>query len=112
MDPVGFRLKNPAREGTKRADGPVLPRIGYVETLGAARKHPHYEAPLTGKFQGRGVASGYWFNAGGESSAQVNVTEDGNVVVPTGHSDIGGSRASNANQIGSAACRDRVCQYL
>src|SRR5207248_5292960 len=50
-----------------------------------------------GPNQGRGVASGYWFNAGGESSAQVNVTEDGNVVVMTGHPDIGGSRASSAN---------------
>ena len=35
-----------------------------------------------------------WFNAGGESSAQVNITEDGNVVVTTGHPDIGGSRAA------------------
>ncbi len=50
-----------------------------------------------GKHQGRGVASGFWFNAGGESSAQVNITEDGNVVVTTGHPDIGGSRASIAN---------------
>src|SRR5262249_57578119 len=53
-------------------------------------------APL-GKFQGRGVASGFWFNAGGESSAEVNITEDGNVVVTTGHPDIGGSRAGIAN---------------
>src|SRR3546814_13843221 len=97
MDPVEFRLKNAAREGTKLAYGPVLPRIGYVETLEAARKHPHYEAPLTGKLQGRGVASGYWINAGGESSAQVNVTEHGNVVVPTGHTDNGGRRASHAS---------------
>ncbi len=49
------------------------------------------------KLQGRGVASGFWFNAGGESSAQVNITEDGNVVVTTGHPDIGGSRAGIAN---------------
>ena len=49
------------------------------------------------KLQGRGVASGFWFNAGGESSAQVNITEDGNVVVTTGHPDIGGSRAAIAN---------------
>src|SRR4029079_5206773 len=55
-----------------------------------------YKAPL-GKLQGRGVASGYWFNAGGESSAQVNVTEDGNVVVTTGHPEIGASRAAIAN---------------
>ena len=50
-----------------------------------------------GPNQGRGVASGFWFNAGGESSAQVNVNEDGTVVVVTGHPDIGGSRASTVN---------------
>src|SRR6202008_2333213 len=73
-----------------------FPRIGYIETLEAAKAHPHYAAPL-GKYQGRGVASGFWFHAGGESSAQVNITEDGNVVVTTGHPDIGGSRAAIAN---------------
>ena len=96
MDPLELRLKNAAREGTKAAHGPVYPRIGYAETVEAALAHPHLKAPL-GKHQGRGVASGFWFNAGGESSAQVNITEDGNVVVPTGHPDIGGSRASLAN---------------
>ena len=96
IDPLELRLKNAAREGTKAAHGPVFPRIGFVETIEAARAHPHYKAPL-GKHQGRGVASGFWFNAGGESSAQVNITEDGNVVVTTGHPDIGGSRASIAN---------------
>lgn len=96
MDPLELRLKNAAKEGVKATHGPVYPRIGYVQTLEAARAHPHYKAPL-GKHQGRGVASGYWFNAGGESSAQVNITEDGNVVVTTGHPDIGGSRAAIAN---------------
>jgi CO/xanthine dehydrogenase Mo-binding subunit len=96
IDPLELRLKNAAKEGTKTAFGPTFPRIGYVETLQAAKGHPHYSAPL-GKLQGRGVASGFWFNAGGESSAQVNITEDGNVVVTTGHPDIGGSRASIAN---------------
>ena len=33
----------------------------------------------------------------GESSAQVNINEDGTVVVVTGHPDIGGSRASMVN---------------
>src|SRR5271165_4886308 len=96
MDPLQFRLKNAARQGTKAAHGPVFPVIGFIDTIEAALAHPHYKAPL-GKLQGRGVASGFWFNAGGESSAQVNVTEDGNVVVTTGHPDIGGSRASIAN---------------
>src|SRR5262249_15625083 len=101
MDPLEFRLKNAAREGTKAAHGPVFPRIGYAETLQVAKTHPHYSAPLgkaeDGQPRGRGVASGFWFNAGGESSAQVNITEDGNVVVTTGHPDIGGSRAGIAN---------------
>jgi CO/xanthine dehydrogenase Mo-binding subunit len=96
MDPLELRLKHAAQEGTKAAHGPVYPRIGFAETIEAALEHPHYKAPL-GKHQGRGVASGFWFNAGGESSAQVNITEDGNVVVTTGHPDIGGSRASIAN---------------
>ncbi len=96
MDPLELRLKNAAKKGVKAAYGPVHNRIGYEETLKAALAHPHYKAPL-GPNQGRGVASGFWFNAGGESSAQVNVTEDGNVVVVTGHPDIGGSRASMVN---------------
>jgi CO/xanthine dehydrogenase Mo-binding subunit len=43
------------------------------------------------------VASGFWFNVGGESSAQIHVNEDGTVTVITGHPDIGGSRASMVN---------------
>ncbi len=97
MDPLKLRLKNAAKEGTKAAHGPVYPRIGYAETVETALNSEHYKTPLTGKHQGRGVASGFWFNAGGESSAQVNITEDGNVVVTTGHPDIGGSRAAIAN---------------
>ncbi len=96
MDPLELRLKNAAKEGTKTAYGPTFRRIGYVETLQAALAHPHYKAPL-GPNQGRGVASGFWFNAGGESSAQVYINEDGTAVVVTGHPDIGGSRASMVN---------------
>lgn len=96
MDPLDLRLKNAAREGTQAVHGPTYPVMGYVESLESAKVHEHYNAPL-GPNQGRGVASGFWFNAGGESSAQVNITEDGNVVVTTGHPDIGGSRAGIAN---------------
>jgi CO/xanthine dehydrogenase Mo-binding subunit len=96
MDPLVLRKKNAAKEGTKTAYGPTLRKVGYEETLVAALEHPHYRMPL-GPNQGRGVASGFWFNAGGESSAQVNVNEDGTVVVVTGHPDIGGSRASMVN---------------
>jgi CO/xanthine dehydrogenase Mo-binding subunit len=96
MDPLVLRQKNAAKEGTKAAYGPTFRKIGYEETLRAALEHPHYQTAL-GPNQGRGVASGFWFNAGGESSAQVNINEDGTVVVVTGHPDIGGSRASMVN---------------
>jgi CO/xanthine dehydrogenase Mo-binding subunit len=96
LDPLQLRLKHAAKQGVKNHFGHVYPVIGYEQTIRAAMEHPHYKAPLK-PGQGRGVASGFWFNAGGESSAQVNITEDGNVVVVTGHPDIGGSRASTAN---------------
>ena len=95
IDPIAFRLKNAAREGTRAAYGPTFRRIGFEETLKAAQAHPHYASRKNG--QGRGVACGFWFNVGGESSAHVNVNEDGTVAVTTGHPDIGGSRASMVN---------------
>ena len=95
MDPLKLRHKNAARPGTTMIYGPKMAHGGYVETLEALLNHPAYNAPL-GKNQGRGVASGYWFNGGGESSATVQVNEDGTVVVSTGSVDVGGSRASMA----------------
>jgi CO/xanthine dehydrogenase Mo-binding subunit len=95
MDPIALREKNAVRDGVKAAYGPTFRNIGYVETLEAIRDHPHYKAPL-GPNQGRGIAVGFWFNVGGESTATVNVGEDGTAVVATGNPDIGGSRASMA----------------
>src|SRR5262249_26499814 len=95
MDPVELRLKNAARKGTAMLAGGKLGHDGIAETMQALRNHPGYRAPL-GKNQGRGVASGFWFNGGGESSATMHVNEDGTVVVATGSPDIGGSRASMA----------------
>jgi CO/xanthine dehydrogenase Mo-binding subunit len=95
MDPLQFRLKNAARPGTTMIYGPKMAHGGYVETLEALANHPAYKAPL-GANQGRGVASGYWFNGGGESSASIQVNEDGTVTVSSGSVDIGGSRASMA----------------
>jgi CO/xanthine dehydrogenase Mo-binding subunit len=95
MDPLELRLKNVARKGTQMLSGAKLGHDGFAETIEAALHHPGYRAPL-GKNQGRGVACGYWFNGGGESSATMHVNEDGTVVVATGSPDIGGSRASMA----------------
>jgi CO/xanthine dehydrogenase Mo-binding subunit len=95
IDPIELRLKNAAKEGDQAAYGPKFKIHGFIDTLEAAKNHPHYKAPL-GPNQGRGVASGFWFNAGMQSSASVLLNEDGNAVVVTGNPDIGGSRASMA----------------
>lgn len=99
LDPIEFRLRNAVREGDRRVDGPEYKRIGFVETLEAARSHPHYSAPLAGKARGRGVAAGFWFNWGGKSSATATVNADGTVNLIEGSTDIGGSRASIAMQL-------------
>src|SRR4051812_30580798 len=95
MDPIQLRLKNMAKPGTPLVYGAKITHAGFAETLQALQRHPAWTAPL-GKNQGRGVAVGYWFNGGGESSATVHVNEDGTAVVATGSPDIGGSRASMA----------------
>jgi CO/xanthine dehydrogenase Mo-binding subunit len=95
IEPLKLREINGAKEGTKAAHGPTWVNIGYHKTLEAARSSDHLNTPL-GPNQGRGIASGYWHNAGGESSAAVHINEDGTVTVTGGHPDIGGSRASMA----------------
>jgi CO/xanthine dehydrogenase Mo-binding subunit len=104
MDPLKFRATNSAREGTRRADGPTFARIGMIETVEAAAKHPHYKAPLGGTHRGRGVASGFWFNIGLKSSATASVNADGTVNLVEGSTDIGGTRTSIAMQLAEALC--------
>jgi CO/xanthine dehydrogenase Mo-binding subunit len=98
MDPIELRLKNSAKEGTRRIDGPVYNRIGGIETLEAARNTPHYKSKLEGKNRARGIAHGYWFNVGLASSCTISVSPDGTVTLVEGSTDIGGSRASIAMQ--------------
>lgn len=95
MDPIDLRLKNAAKQGSKTVYGVTHGVIGYEEVLNAAKAHPHWTAPL-GKNQGRGLATGFWFNIGGESTGGVFINEDGTASVVTGSPDIGGSRASMA----------------
>jgi CO/xanthine dehydrogenase Mo-binding subunit len=95
MDPIDLRILNAVRDGAKTVYGATVRYSALVETLEAIKASPHYQAPV-GKGQARGVAAGFWFNVGGESSAAVHVDEDGGVTVVSSNPDIGGSRASMA----------------
>lgn len=99
MDPLEFRLLNAAKEGTRRLTGPLMGVVGNVETVQAAKDHAHWNAPLEGPNRGRGVASGYWFNATGPASATASVNSDGTVSLIEGSPDIGGSRAALSMQL-------------
>ena len=98
MDPLELRLKNAATEGSRRVTGQPYPRIGVVELIEAMQQHPHYNTPLSGPNQGRGVAVGLWYNIGMASSCSIKVNDDGTVNLIEGSADIGGTRASIAMQ--------------
>ena len=93
MDPVDFRIKNAAKEGTLASYGPTYGPIGIGPTLEAVKNHPHMRARL-GKNQGRGMACGFWFNFGGQTCTDLNIGIDGTVTLTVGTVDVGGSRAS------------------
>ena len=95
VDPLEFRLNNAVEEGDVNMMGAPYKRIGLRECLEAARSHPHYQSSVADG-AGRGIAAGYWINAGMQSSATLNVSPDGSVSLLTGSPDIGGSRASMA----------------
>jgi CO/xanthine dehydrogenase Mo-binding subunit len=98
IDPIELRLKNANAEGDPAPYGPKYGPIGLRQVLEAARNHPHWRAPL-GANQGRGIAVGFWFNAGMNSSATVTVNADGSAAVVTGNPDIGGTRAAQAMMV-------------
>jgi CO/xanthine dehydrogenase Mo-binding subunit len=96
IDPLEFRIRNAAHEGTPQPAGPPFKKIGFVETIEAIRDSDHYRSKIEGPNRGRGVAAGFWFNGGLQSSATVNIHTDGTVSVVTGSVDIGGTRAVQA----------------
>ena len=99
IDPLEFRLRNGAKEGTRRVTGPRFRRIGNLEVLQAARNHPHYRAPLGGPNRGRGVAAAVCFNIGGPSCASVILNRDGTVNLVEGSPDLAASRTAVAMQV-------------
>ncbi len=93
MDPIDLRLKNAAKEGTQTIYGPKLKRVGLIECLESVRDSDHYKSAIA-EGHGRGVAAGFWFNIGGQSSVTLNMNPDGTGSIIEGSPDIGGSRAS------------------
>lgn len=98
MAPIDFRLLNASKEGTRRIDGVTYPRIGLVETLEAIKNSEHFNSALEGDNKGRGIACGFWFNAGLKSAVTATVNSDGSVGLLEGSTDIGGSRTAIAMQ--------------
>ncbi len=98
LDPLEFRLRNCAQNGTRRIDGGIHQHIGARQVLEAARAHPHYSAPLQGPNRGRGIALGYWGNWGSISSCTLTVNADGTLALLLGSVDLTGTRTSLAMQ--------------
>jgi xanthine dehydrogenase molybdenum-binding subunit len=102
IDPCDFRLINGVKEGSPQVAGPPFKRIGFLETVEAIKNSPHYKSKLEGPNRGRGMASGFWFNVGLQSSATVNIHNDGTLSVVIGSIDIGGTRRPSDDRRGSA----------
>ena len=98
IDPIDLRLLNAVKEGDRRVDGPKFPVVGLVEVLESMKNSPQYKKSLDGPNKGRGIAVGYWFNVGLQSSCNIMVNSDGTINLNEGSTDIGGSRASIAMQ--------------
>ena len=95
IDQVEIRLKNAVKEGDHAPYGPPYGRIGFREVLEKVRDSEHWRSPVADG-NGRGLACGFWFNAGMSSSATVTLGADGSAAVVTGNPDIGGTRAAQA----------------
>src|SRR5262244_2050150 len=99
MDPMEFRLKNAVQAGDPMPNGAPHAPFGCRELEEAMLAHPHYDAPLTGPNQGRGIAVGFRWQGGQSSSATIHVNSNGTINLITGSVDIGGTRTAVAMQV-------------
>jgi CO/xanthine dehydrogenase Mo-binding subunit len=102
MDLIEFRLKNAALQGSRRVTGVANPKLGFVETLEAARASDHWQTPLEGPNRGRGISCGFWGNAPGQAAVTASVLTDGTIALVEGSPDIGGTRTTAAMQLAEA----------
>ena len=99
LDPIEFRLRNAAGEGSRRVDGVKHGRIGAKDVMEAVEAHPHYVAPVDGRNRGRGVGMGFCRNNSGTSCAIANVNPNGTVNLVEGSVDLSGTRVVVAQQL-------------
>ncbi len=93
LDPLEFRIKNGLVTGDPLPDNLPVHRVGYLETLAAVKKSPHWNSPVA-EGAARGLAAGFWMNAVLSSSAVVRLELDGSVAVSAGIVDLTGTRTS------------------
>jgi len=103
IDPLALRRLNAVRQGDVRWDGAVFGPVGCLETIQMALDSPHYQSPLpvaqSGHASGRGVASAYWANGGGTSSATARLEDDGSIHLVMGSVDLAAIRMVVAMQL-------------
>ncbi len=98
LDQVEIRLTNAVTEGNLAPYGPPYGPIGFRAVLERVKASDHWTSPVAPGI-GRGLACGFWFNAGMSSSATVTLGSDGSAAVVTGNPDIGGTRAAQAMMV-------------
>src|SRR5262249_30719614 len=99
MDPMEFRLKNAVQAGDLMPNGAPHAPFGCRELEAAILAHPHYDAPLTGPNQGRGMAGAVRWKGGQAPSATIHVNGNGTIILTPGWGDIGGPRPAVAMQV-------------
>ncbi|MGE3712118.1 MAG: xanthine dehydrogenase family protein molybdopterin-binding subunit, partial [Hyphomicrobiaceae bacterium] len=93
MDQIDFRMKNAMADGARTIYSETFGKIGFIETLEAAKACDHYRSPVP-EGCGRGISTGFWFNRAGETSSSLQVAPDGSVTITLGTADVAGSRIS------------------
>jgi CO/xanthine dehydrogenase Mo-binding subunit len=111
QDPIELRLRNASREGDPRPDGRRWPRIGLIECLEAARRHPLYTSPRADG-EGVGLAVGAWGGGLEPAAAGCRVEPDGTLLLHLGSVDISGTDTTlamiAAETFGVSADRVRI----
>ena len=95
QDPLDFRLRNAVKEGDLKPDGSRWPRIGLIEVLERARRHPLYTAPAK-PGEGVGVAVGGWGGGREPAAAGCRIESDGTLLLQLGSIDISGTNTALA----------------